>query len=140
MSPEFKSFSISSGPSLAKQANGWDLAAVTQSSDFSRKWICEQDHIWEAIISSRTARRGFPTCANYGFDPKLDGYLYFLEHPEREMFQIEITNFPDNRLGSHNRLGWEVLELRGPMDGHLTRQWETCEESRHSQAGLPMWV
>ena len=42
------------------------------------------------------------------------------------MLQIGITNFPDNRLQSHKRLGWELLELRGPMDGHLTQQWETA--------------
>jgi hypothetical protein len=42
------------------------------------------------------------------------------------MFQIGITNFPDDRLGRHIKLGWEVLELRGPMDGHLTQQWETA--------------
>ena len=41
------------------------------------------------------------------------------------MFQIGITNFPDDRLGSHRKLGWEVLKLRGPMDGHLTQNWET---------------
>ena len=37
-----------------------------------------------------------------------------------------ITNVPDQRLNSHRKLGWEVLELRGPMDGHLTQQWETA--------------
>ena len=42
------------------------------------------------------------------------------------MFQIGITNFPDQRIGSHKKLGWELLELRGPMDGHLTQQWETA--------------
>ena len=41
------------------------------------------------------------------------------------MFQIGITNFPDKRLHKHGRSGWEVIELRGPMDGHLTRQIET---------------
>ena len=33
---------------------------------------------------------------------------------------------PDERLNSHGRSGWKVLELRGPMDGHLTQQWETA--------------
>ena len=42
------------------------------------------------------------------------------------MLQIGITNVPESRLGSHRKLGWEVLELRGPMDGHLTQQWETA--------------
>jgi len=42
------------------------------------------------------------------------------------MYQIGITNYPDQRLHSHGLLGWDVLELRGPMDGHLTQQWETA--------------
>jgi hypothetical protein len=42
------------------------------------------------------------------------------------MFQIGITNNPDKRLSQHKKLGWELLELRGPMDGHLTQQWETA--------------
>jgi len=41
------------------------------------------------------------------------------------MLQIGITNFPDDRLGTHKHLGWEVLEVRGPMDGLLARNWET---------------
>ena len=42
------------------------------------------------------------------------------------MYQIGITNVPDDRLSKHKRLGWEVMELRGPMDGHLTQKWETA--------------
>jgi hypothetical protein len=40
------------------------------------------------------------------------------------MLQIGITNFPDVRLKSHSKIGWQLVELRGPMDGHLTAQWE----------------
>ena len=42
------------------------------------------------------------------------------------MFQIGITNDPTKRLDQHKKLGWEVVELRGQMDGHLTQQWETA--------------
>jgi hypothetical protein len=42
------------------------------------------------------------------------------------MLQIGITNVPENRLSKHKKLGWELIELRGPMDGHLTQQWETA--------------
>ena len=42
------------------------------------------------------------------------------------MYQIGITNFPEKRLNQHKKLGWEMLELRGPMDGHLTQNWETA--------------
>jgi hypothetical protein len=41
------------------------------------------------------------------------------------MFQIGITNFPNDRLDRHKKSGWEVIELRGPMDGHLTQKLET---------------
>ena len=41
------------------------------------------------------------------------------------MLQIGITNVPDDRLSTHKRLGWEIVELRGPMEGDLARQWET---------------
>lgn len=41
------------------------------------------------------------------------------------MLQIGITNDPKTRLQSHSQLGWETLEVRGPMDGYLTRDWET---------------
>jgi hypothetical protein len=42
------------------------------------------------------------------------------------MLQIGITNNPDKRVGTHIKFGWEVIEIRGPMDGHLTQQWETA--------------
>ena len=61
-----------------------------------------------------------------GYDPNQNGFLYFLTHQFWEMFQIGITNYPDNRLKQHKKLGWEVLEIRGPMDGHLTQQSETA--------------
>jgi hypothetical protein len=41
------------------------------------------------------------------------------------MFQIGITNYPDDRLRDHRKLGWEVKEIRGPMDGLIAREWET---------------
>ena len=41
------------------------------------------------------------------------------------MLQIGITNNPKDRLGRHARLGWEVADLRGPMDGLIARNWET---------------
>jgi hypothetical protein len=41
------------------------------------------------------------------------------------MFQIGISNFPDKRLDDHSRRGWEAIEVRGPMEGHLAQQLET---------------
>ena len=77
------------------------------------------------MVSDRKAGTGCPSCAKVGFDPNKDGYLYFLEHEDWEMLQIGITNFPEKRLQKHGRGGWKSIEVRGPMDGQLTRQLET---------------
>ena len=113
-------------PEIAKQANGWDPQTVTSHSGKIRSWKCTEGHEWNARVNSRQIS-GCPTCApGGGFDPNNQSYLYFLSHQQWNMHQIGITNFPDQRLHSHGLLGWDVLELRGPMDGHLTQQWETA--------------
>jgi len=112
-------------PELARQAVGWDPSTVTRGSDFSGQWECEYGHHWFTTVKGRTNGRGCPTCSKSGFDPNSEGWLYFLSHPRWQMFQIGITNFPDDRLKSHKKLGWELIELRGPMDGLIAREWET---------------
>lgn len=117
---------LTTHPELANQADGWDPTTVMAGSSRKKlKWKCAEGHIWETHPNSRLAGHGYPSCAATGFDPNRTGWLYFLEHNDWEMFQIGITNSPDNRLARHKKLGWEVLELRGPMDGHLTQNWET---------------
>jgi len=113
-------------PDVAQEAYGWDPRDFVAGGKEKKKWKCsEEGHIWKVSISERKAGRGCPSCAKSGFDPNKDGWLYFLSHPDWEMLQIGITNVPDDRLSTHKRLGWEVLELRGPMEGDLARQWET---------------
>lgn len=113
-------------PELAKEADGWDPTTII-SGHTKKKWRCANGHQWASDVLSRTTRNiGCPSCAKYGFDPNKDGFLYFLIHPQWEMLQIGITNKPDHRLNDHKNLGWETLEIRGPMDGYLTQQWETA--------------
>ena len=112
-------------PKLAQEAFEWDASQFVAGSGALKKWKCEEGHQWTTRISHRTSSKSdCPSCAVSGFDPNAEGYLYFLNHLDWEMYQIGITNVPDNRLASHRRLGWELLEIRGPMDGHLTQQWE----------------
>jgi plastocyanin len=115
-------------PEIASQAYGWDPTTVTSGSSKKLMWKCSENHLWKTIVSDRTGvhKSGCPSCAKGGFDPNKDGYLYFITHPDWEMFQIGITNAPDDRLKDHKKLGWVALENRGPMDGHLTQQWETA--------------
>jgi hypothetical protein len=112
-------------PELASQADGWDPTTITAGSSIKVGWKCEVGHRWTGPVARRTRGHGCPSCATTGFDPYKPGFLYFMGHFDSHMFQIGITNFPDDRLGRHERSGWEVLELRGPMDGQLTQKLET---------------
>jgi hypothetical protein len=115
-------------PQHAAQAYGWDPTAYTAGSNLRVNWECSSGHTWKAMINSVSNSRqlGCPSCAVSGFDPNEKGYLYFIKHPGWQMLQIGITNFPEDRLKSHSKLGWELIEIRGPMDGHLTQDWETA--------------
>lgn len=111
-------------PHLLPDVDGWDPTIVSAGSVKHVKWICSEGHRWKGTLSDRKSGTGCPTCAKFGFDPNKDGYLYFLEHDVWSMFQIGITNVPDKRLQKHRRGGWTPIEVRGPMDGHLTRELE----------------
>lgn len=113
-------------PDLASQALGWNPKSVTEFSNKRKLWRCEEGHKWESTVSHRSNGRGCPTCADSGYDPNESGYIYFLTQEVWNMFQIGITNSPERRIATHQRNGWEVIEIRGPMDGHLTQQWETA--------------
>ena len=116
---------VTSDPVLAAEADGWDPTSLTKGSHKKVGWKCDDGHHWKATVKDRRAGDGCPTCAKFGFDPNQPGWLYFIDHFDLKMLQIGITNFPDQRLKTHKRGGWEVIELRGPMDGHLTQKLET---------------
>ena len=112
-------------PELAAQADGWDPTMVGMGSDAPKRWWkCLEGHRWKASVNGR-ARTGCPTCAQTGFDPNQSGWLYLIDNDSLDMFQIGISNFPYKRLNDHSRRGWEAIEVRGPMEGHLAQQLET---------------
>jgi len=114
-------------PDLANEAYGWEPSKVHPGTRMKKKWKCSVGHIWNSTVNSRTVMNaGCPSCAVSGFDPNKDGFLYLIEHKNWIMSQIGITNYPDDRILNHRKLGWNLIELRGPMDGHLTQQWETA--------------
>jgi hypothetical protein len=114
-------------PDLARELIDGDAKKISKGTETKYKWKCNLGHTWKASVDSRTnMESGCPTCAVTGFDPNKDGFLYFLSHSKWSMYQIGITNFPDDRLHSHEKLGWKLLEIRGPMDGLLTQTWETA--------------
>ena len=113
-------------PELAAEADGWDPTTLVAGSNKKVAWKCGLGHTWKAILNSRSSGRGCPSCATYGFDPNKEGWLYFIENDALEMLQIGITNVLEDRLGRHALRGWEVIEVRGPMDGSITTDLETA--------------
>jgi hypothetical protein len=113
-------------PEIAIEAYGWDPSTVTRGMDKRKKWRCKLNHVWETDVIVRTRGSGCPSCSPTGYNAYEEGFLYFLSHPVWNMFQIGITNNPKTRLNFHFPLGWELIEIRGPMEGHLTQQWETA--------------
>ncbi len=111
-------------PELAAQADGWDPKTIFANSNKSFAWKCDMGHQWKTTANTRSGGRGCPSCAEYGFNPSKDGWLYLIENDERQMFQIGISNALQNRLDKHSSGGWSVVEVRGPMDGLLTQQLE----------------
>jgi hypothetical protein len=117
----------STRPHIAKEAIGWNPESVFAGSRVVKEWKCQAGHIFKMALFRRTGRgSGCQTCSTRGFNPNQEGYLYFIFHSDWEMYQIGITNTPDNRLSNHQKTGWSVMEIRGPMDGYLTQQWETA--------------
>ena len=114
-------------PLIAEEAYGWNPAEVLSGTKEKMNWKCPSGHIYRAGISRRTTTKsptGCPKCGKYGFDSTSDGFLYLLNNEFLQMMQIGITNDPDRRIKEHRKMGWEVIELRGPMEGHLAQQWE----------------
>lgn len=113
-------------PHLLGEVDGWDPTAIIAGSRIKKSWKCLEGHTWQTSIGSRTGSKesGCPTCAKYGFDPNKNGWLYFLIQKQWGLLQIGITNVPEQRLKKHSNSGWELLDLKGPMDGFLAREWE----------------
>lgn len=115
-------------PELAEEADGWDPSEFTVGSQQKMKWRCQNGHTYVSSIAHRTSKKGTgcPRCGKFGFDATKKGFLYLLENIDLEMLQIGITNDPERRFSEHLKRKWSLIEYRGPMDGNLTKDWETA--------------
>ena len=113
-------------PEIAAEAYGWDPAEIGPGSHVKRKFRCAENHFYTANVKDRAINKsGCPICSRTGFNPEKKGYIYFLAHEKWLMFQIGITNFPEDRIASHRQLGWELIEIRGPLAGDVAKKWES---------------
>lgn len=112
-------------PEIAQEADGWDPTTINAGTNKKMAWKCSEGHRWKADVSSRTsAGVGCPSCAQYGYNPSKQAWLYLLIQHEWAQLQVGITNDLKRRLKEHEKSGWELIEVRGPMDGVLTRSLE----------------
>jgi hypothetical protein len=114
-------------PEVAAELIDLDPSTIHHGSKRYATWRCSEGHTWEAQVSSRTRKipTGCRACnGGGGFVSTEPGYLYLVEHEVWGLLQIGITNFPASRIALHQARGWKVLDVRGPMDGILTRAWE----------------
>ncbi len=118
---------LSTHPEVAEEAHNWNPKEVMAGTHVKKEFKCPQEHIYRAVVKDRTgSKSGCPICSKHGFNPGKAGFLYFLEQPEWEMFQIGVTNNLDQRLKIHTDRGWQAIEIRGPMEGLLAINWETA--------------
>ena len=119
-----------SNPALASEWD-WDLNHPLTPSDIpshtSRKvwWICASQHKFKASVAHRSNGRGCPSCSQGGFDPLKPGWLYLLRHETWGLLQIGISNVIDNRLAKHKKSGWQIVDVKGPLDGYWVMEMET---------------
>ena len=111
-------------PLIAEEAHGWDPRTVTAGTAKKREWRCKEGHVYSSSIGSRTsAGSGCPVCAEYGFNPEKDAWFYLMERPGEQ--QIGITNALTDRLKTHERNGWTLLEHTKPASGQKVLDTET---------------
>jgi hypothetical protein len=96
-------------PDIAAEAYGWDPSTVTAGTHQKKDWKCKKDHIYASTVDKRTRNgTGCPTCAEYGFDPEKDAWFYLMQRPGEQ--QLGISNVLVDRLKTHQRNGWTLLE------------------------------
>jgi len=111
-------------PILASEADGWDPTTVIAGTHKKLSWKCQSGHQWKAACNSRAQGVGCPPCASSGYDPNKKAWLYLIENDFLDMLQVGITNDAKRRLAEHKKRSWTAFDIRGPMDGVLTYEWE----------------
>lgn len=117
---DLKSFSRE----IAEDAHGWDPETVAPWTLKKYRWKCSFGHIYVMSPAARQQGHGCFTCNPGGFNSSKDGFLYLIQHSDWGLLQIGISNVPKQRIKQHEKTGWKLLDLFGPADGLLIREWE----------------
>jgi hypothetical protein len=96
----------------------------SQGSNEKIWWLCPMDstHEWKAAIHKRVNGTNCPGCTEYGFNQAEKAWFYLMQRPGEQ--QIGITNNLQQRLETHQRNGWMLLDTAGPERGSLVLEIE----------------
>ena len=145
-------------PDIAAEAYEWDPSTVTAATNQKKDWKCKEGHIYNSSVSGRTyGGNGCAICAVSGFNPEKDAWFYLMQRPGEQ--QLGISNVLVDRLRTHERNGWTLVEHTiegssgkkvqetealfkkwlkkeiGLMEG-TTENWSTTKMEVHSLAEL----
>jgi predicted methyltransferase len=96
-------------PGIAAEAYGWDPSKIMPGTIQKKEWRCDKGHIYSSTVNSRTSiGTGCPVCAESGFNPEKDAWFYLMQRPGEQQFGI--TNVLSDRLRTHERNGWILVE------------------------------
>jgi hypothetical protein len=109
---------------------------VLPLSALKRWWLCKEGHSWKAEPRRRIAGQGCPTCSNRGYSQAEKGYLYLLRKENQQLQQFGISNSLEERLATHKRNGWEILDAVGPADGVWVAETEIALKRYFEHLGL----
>lgn len=118
---------LEANPLLAAQAHGWDPKNVPPVARRKLPWKCPDcEHVWEASVANRKFGSGCPRCSPCGYNESKPGYVYLINQVIDcvRIVKVGITNFPEQRLATHARNGWTVLDVTSEMPGKDARELE----------------
>jgi len=122
-------------PTKNRNLHPRDVAAGSGKSVW---WLCPNGHDYSMPLERRTGKQasGCDRCTTTGFKKSVDGYLYLLHHDDWGLQKIGITNEPETRIATHERLGFVAVDIEGPMPGDLALNWETSILKELKKAGI----
>lgn len=106
-------------PEIANELINGDPSTVSAGSHKKFLWQGSCGHQWVATVNNRTKQRKTlcPYCSIRGYKFGIPGCLYLMHHPNWKLFQIGITNLPQNRISQHSKHGWSLIDQTEMMDG-----------------------
>ena len=110
-------------PDLARELVGTDPTTVIAGTNKNLDWKCAKcGHTWTTKGHVRL-RSGCSACSPTGYDTSIPAYMYLMaRHGEQ---RVGITGHLEQRLGTHARTNWQLIDKLGPINDQTALEIET---------------